>query len=83
MVYYLLFFYNILTIKILILLKYKTTKLFKNKCCLHYDILSIIFGDTIASGANQHPSTKIPSILDVDGSERDDVDQEEHSLCLD
>ncbi|KAL5135098.1 hypothetical protein HKD37_03G008088 [Glycine soja] len=50
---------------------------FKKKCCLHYDKLSIIFGDTIASSANQHPSTKSPSISD-DGEEHDD-DQEEHS----
>ena len=61
-----LFFYNILIIEIMILQKYKTTKQFKKKSCLHYDELSIIFGDTAAFGANQHPSTKSPSTNDDD-----------------
>ncbi|KHN37446.1 hypothetical protein glysoja_047971 [Glycine soja] len=39
---------------------------FKKKSCLHYDELSIIFGDTAAFGANQHPSTKSPSTNDDD-----------------
>ncbi|KAL5133342.1 hypothetical protein HKD37_03G006677 [Glycine soja] len=41
--------------------------------------LSTIFGDTIASGANQHPSTKSPSISDNDDGEEHDDDQDEHS----
>ncbi|KAL5133337.1 hypothetical protein HKD37_03G006673 [Glycine soja] len=74
-----LFFSNILIIEILILQKYKTTKQFKKKGCLHYDKLSTIFGDTIASSANQHPSTKSPSISDDDDGEEHDDDQDEHS----
>ena len=73
------FFSNILIIEILILQKYKTTKQFKKKGCLHYDKLSTIFGDTIASSANQHPSTKSPSISDDDDGEEHDDDQDEHS----
>ena len=74
-----LFFCNILIIEILILQKYETTKQFKKKSCLRYDKLSTIFGDTIASGANQHPSTKSPSISDNDDGEEHDDDQDEHS----
>ncbi|KAG5071209.1 hypothetical protein JHK86_006420 [Glycine max] len=59
--------------------KYETTKQFKKKSCLRYDKLSTIFGDTIASGANQHPSTKSPSISDNDDGEEHDDDQDEHS----
>ncbi|KAK7411636.1 hypothetical protein VNO78_03071 [Psophocarpus tetragonolobus] len=59
--------------------KYKSAKQFKRKGCLHYDKICVIFGDTTASGVNQHPSTKIPSISDGDNSEGDDFDQEEQS----
>ncbi|KAG5049127.1 hypothetical protein JHK85_010230 [Glycine max] len=44
----------------------KLCEQFKKKSCLHYDELSIIFGDTAAFGANQHPSTKSPSTNDDD-----------------
>ncbi|KAL6532314.1 hypothetical protein OROGR_014284 [Orobanche gracilis] len=39
--------------------KYKTAKQFKKKGCMHYDKLCVIYGDTTASGENQHPSTKV------------------------
>ncbi|KAK7251974.1 hypothetical protein RIF29_35615 [Crotalaria pallida] len=60
--------------------KYKFAKQFKKKGCPHYDKLCVIFGDTTASGANQHPSTKSPSISNDDNSEGDNnYDDEEDS----
>lgn len=43
---------------------------------MHYDKLCVIFGDTTACGANQHPSTKSPSISDDDESEGGDNNEE-------
>ena len=41
--------------------------------------MCIIFRDITTSGANQHCSTKSPSISDPDDCEGDDVDKEKHS----
>ncbi|XP_057440266.1 uncharacterized protein LOC130732176 [Lotus japonicus] len=51
--------------------KFKFAKKFKKKGCLHYEKLCVIYGDTITSGANEHPSTKSPSIGNDDDSEGD------------
>lgn len=68
-----------LIIQIMILQKYNSAKQFKNRVCIHYHKFCIFFGDTIAFGANQHPSLKSPSISNDDSEGENDFDQEEHS----
>ncbi|XP_057445119.1 L10-interacting MYB domain-containing protein-like isoform X3 [Lotus japonicus] len=58
--------------------KYKFAKQFKKKGCLNYEKLCVIYGDTTATGANQHPSTKSPSSSNDDDSEGDfDKDEDD------
>ncbi|KAL2930437.1 L10-interacting MYB domain-containing protein [Bienertia sinuspersici] len=54
----------------------ESAKTFKNKGCKHYDKLCTIFGDTTATGASSHPSTKSPS----NSEDGDDTDGEVGSL---
>ncbi|KAG4946031.1 hypothetical protein JHK87_042038 [Glycine soja] len=57
--------------------KYTFAKQFKKEECLHYDKLCVVVWDKTPSSANQHPSTKSPSINDDDDNEEDtNFDQE-------
>lgn len=52
--------------------KHKSARSFRKKGCKHYDKLKIVFGDTTATRASSHPSTKSPS----DSEDEDDTDGE-------
>ncbi|KAL2933926.1 L10-interacting MYB domain-containing protein [Bienertia sinuspersici] len=52
--------------------KHKSARTFRRKGCKHYDKLCTIFGDTTATGASSHPSTKSPS----DSKDDDNTDGE-------
>ncbi|KMT08256.1 hypothetical protein BVRB_6g141830 isoform B [Beta vulgaris subsp. vulgaris] len=52
--------------------KHKSARSFRKKGCKRYDKLNTIFGDTTATRASSHPSTKSPS----DSEDEDDTDGE-------
>ncbi|XP_062117010.1 uncharacterized protein LOC133830910 isoform X2 [Humulus lupulus] len=50
----------------------KSAKRFRKIGCIFYEKLCTIFGDTIATGSNAHPSTRSPS-NDEDNDDDDDA----------